>query len=42
MHIVYQLIRQGDNMLVIVIGARADEEVYEAAQKRITKYNGDS
>ena len=42
LRIVYQLIRQGDNMLVIVIGARADEEVYEDAQKRITKYNGDS
>lgn len=39
LRIVYQLIRQGDNMLVVVIGARKDEEVYETAQKRIIKYN---
>lgn len=42
LRIVYQLIRQGNNMLVFVIGAREDEEVYEAAQKRITKYKSDS
>ena len=36
---VYQLIRQGDYMLVIVIGVREDEEVYEIAQKRISKHN---
>ena len=29
LRIVYQLIRQGDYMLVIVIGVREDEEVYE-------------
>lgn len=38
LRIVYQLIRQGDDMLVIVIGAREDEEVYETAQKRITRH----
>lgn len=42
LRIVYQLIRQGDNMLVIVIGAREDAEVYELADKRITKYNNNS
>lgn len=38
LRIVYQLIRQNDNMLVIVVGAREDEEVYETAQKRIQKH----
>lgn len=37
--IVYRLIRTETTMLVIVIGAKADEEVYEIAQKRVTKYN---
>ena len=37
--VVYRLIRTETTMLVIVIEARADEEVYEIAQKRITKYN---
>ena len=39
LRIVYQLICQGDYMLVIVIGVREDEEVYEIAQKRISKHN---
>ena len=39
LRIVYQLIRQGDYMLVIVIGVREDEEVYEIAQKWISKHN---
>ena len=39
LRIVYQLIRQGDYMLVIVIGVREDEEVHEIAQKRISKHN---
>ena len=39
LRIVYQLIRQGDYMLVIVIGVREDEEVYEIAQKMISKHN---
>lgn len=38
LRIVYQLIRQGDHMLIIVIGAREDEEVYEVARKRIGKH----
>lgn len=39
LRIVYQLIRHDDNMLVVVIGAREDDEVYEMAQKRINKHN---
>ncbi len=36
--IVYKLIRTETKMLVIVIGIREDEEVYEIAQKRRDKY----
>lgn len=36
--IVYKLIRTETEMLVVVIGARADNEVYEAAQKRSEKH----
>lgn len=39
LRIVYQLIRQGSNILVIVIGAREDDEVYEIAKKRIDKHS---
>lgn len=39
LRIVYQLIRYDDDMLVIVIGTREDDEVYEIAQKRINKHN---
>ncbi|MCB6287272.1 type II toxin-antitoxin system RelE family toxin [[Clostridium] scindens] len=39
LRIVYQLIRHDDNMLVVVMGAREDDEVYEMAQKRINKHN---
>lgn len=35
--VVYKLIRTETEMLVVVIGARADDEVYEAAQHRIKK-----
>ena len=37
--IVYKLIRTETKMLVVVIGIREDEEVYEIAQRRIQKYN---
>ena len=37
--IVYKLIRREDKMLIIVIGVRADEKVYDAAAKRIEKHN---
>ena len=35
LRVVYKVVRQDDKMLIIVIGARADEEVYGMAQKRI-------
>ena len=37
--IVYKLMRTETKMLVIVIGIREDEEVYEIAQRRIKKHN---
>lgn len=39
LRIVYQLIRRDDDMLVIVIGAREDDEVYNIAQKRILQHH---
>lgn len=36
--VVYQIIETKTSMLVVVIGARADESVYEVAQQRIEKY----
>ena len=33
LRVVYKVVRQDDKMLIIVIGARADEEVYGIAQK---------
>ena len=36
--IVYKLIRIETKMLVVVIGIREDEEVYEIAQKRREQY----
>lgn len=34
LRVVYQIIRQDGQMLIVVIGARADNEVYETAQDR--------
>ena len=39
LRVVYQLRRTETEMLVIVIGVRADDEVYEIAQKRSNQYN---
>ena len=39
LRVVYKVVRQDDKMLIIVIGARADEEVYGIAQKRILDNN---
>ena len=36
--VVYKLIRTETQMLIVVIGARADEEVYDAAQLRSQKH----
>ncbi len=35
--VVYKIIKIDNEMLIIVIGARADDEVYELAGKRIKK-----
>lgn len=35
--VVYKLIRTENEMLVVVIGVRADDEVYDTAQHRIKK-----
>jgi len=37
--IVYKLIRTETKMLVVVVGMREDESVYELAKKRISKHN---
>lgn len=39
LRIVYKLIRTETSTLIIVIGARADDEVYEIAEKRARKHN---
>ena len=39
LRVVYQLRRTESSMIIIVIGVRADEEVYEIAQKRANKHN---
>ena len=36
--IVYKLVRSESKMLVIVIGIREDDKIYEIAQHRILKY----
>lgn len=37
--VVYKLVKIDGQMLVVVIGARADDEVYDIAQKRVEKHN---
>ena len=37
--IVYTLVRTKSEVIVVVIGMRSDDEVYELAQKRIQKHN---
>jgi len=39
LRIVYQLIRQEDALLIVIIGARADDEVYELASARVKKHS---
>ena len=39
MRIVYKLIKIDGQMLVVVIGARADDEVYDTAKKRVEKHD---
>ena len=35
LRVVYQLVRKEDHMVIVVIGARADDEVYDIAHQRI-------
>lgn len=37
LRLVYKVIKQEDRMLIVVIGARENEEVYSIAKKRIKK-----
>ncbi|MCD8223764.1 MAG: type II toxin-antitoxin system RelE/ParE family toxin [Clostridiales bacterium] len=37
--IVYKIISQDNDMVIIVIGARADDEVYDIAKQRIKRHN---
>ena len=37
LRLVYKVIKQEDRMLIVVIGAREDKEVYSIADKRIKK-----
>lgn len=39
LRVVYQLVRQKDRMVLIVIGAREYDEVYHIAHKRIQEHN---
>lgn len=39
LRIVYKLVHIEDRIIIIVIGAWADEEVYESAYKRIRKHD---
>ena len=37
--IVYKLVRTDTKMLIVVVGAREDEEVYRIAQRRLISHN---
>lgn len=39
LRIVYKLLRRESSLVVIVIGVRADEEVYDIARKRAQKHD---
>lgn len=39
LRVVYKVIKTETEMLIVVIGARADDEVYQIAGKRIKKYD---
>ena len=38
LRVVYKLVRTETEMIIVVIGARADEEVYDTAAERADKY----
>lgn len=37
--VVYKVIRENDVMKIVIVGARADDEVYTEAEKRARKYD---
>lgn len=37
--VIYKIYKTESEMLVVIVGARADDEVYEIAQHRIEKHN---
>lgn len=39
LRVVYKLIQTETEMIIVVIGARADEEVYDIASKRVIKHD---
>ena len=39
LRIVYKLVRTDISMLIVVVGAREDEEVYEIAQRRLASHD---
>ena len=39
LRVVYKLIRTETEMIIVVIGARADDEVYDIASKRNMRYD---
>ncbi|MHB1153793.1 MAG: type II toxin-antitoxin system RelE family toxin [Eubacteriales bacterium] len=39
LRVVYKTIKTDTEMLIVVIGARADDEVYDIAEKRAHKYD---
>ena len=39
LRVVYQLVRTENGMLIVVVGARADDEVYDIAKARAKKHN---
>jgi mRNA interferase RelE/StbE len=38
LRVVYKLVRTESELLIVVVGARADDEVYETAEQRVKKY----
>ena len=39
LRVVYKLIQTDTEMIIVVIGARADDEVYDIASKRVIKHD---
>jgi mRNA interferase RelE/StbE len=39
LRVVYKLVRTESEMLIVIVGARADDEVYETAEQRVKRYS---